>query len=119
MERNYIHALSKFLEAFLIDNEEAHVVITKYQVIKPCDRSGHFGIGSRVAAKDIFSIVDMAIRDNISAILRGSGCRFFSFGYDYDAWLCHKHSDTISYESSYIVVSDISDDLIRTDWYDN
>lgn len=115
----YIDSVIEFFETFYTNNDVEAFFISKVNAISDIDMRESYNIGKVVSFRDIRCIVRLSIHDKISVICRGDGCRSFSFGYDYDAWICTKHSDLVSQDVDGLCISDISRDLIETDWYDN
>lgn len=93
--------------------------VTKLETFERSKKFEDLTIGCTIGRDMIESVIDRAIRNEIYIIAREDGCRFFSFGYDFDAWICSKFADVLPDDATGIRVSDISEDLIKTDWYDN
>jgi hypothetical protein len=115
----YIKNISKFLSDYYLYNNIQFFIVTR---IIPCKSDGNkttFAQNDKITVNYTENIVRGAISDEFGIVLRGEGCRLISFGYDYDAYICVKHSDVMSEYTEGISLSDTSNGLIETDWYDD
>lgn len=113
-----IEAIVSFFDRFYVDNHPVKFKVDKIIFISPGLNNRLSKIGKIIEREDLPEIVSLAIHDEMRIIARGEGCRFFSFGYDLDSWICTKHEDIVQKDIPGLIISDISGDLINTDWYD-
>ena len=116
--RAFAENVTLFFKKYFELNHIDQFTISKLEISERSQNES-LRVGGAVTRKDLGEIVRRAVYDEIYVIARGDGCRFFSFGYDYDAWICVKYSDEEPIETPGLSISDISESLIRTDWYDN
>jgi hypothetical protein len=115
---DYVKYVATFLNQCILINEIDDFFINRLgdEALK----SGlEFTVGKKVGISNVQSIARAAILSGCGISVRSRSCRFFSFGMDYDAWICMKHVDVLPSVPKELKVSDISEYLIITDWYDD
>lgn len=115
----YVEAVSRFFCQCVSQNTIDDFFVSFSIDLDNSDSECKYPIGMKVSIDDIPSIVEDCIINEFGVRVRSYSCRFFSFGYDYDAWICLKESDKFDARNDFIEISDISEDLIKTDWYDH
>ena len=113
----YCDALAGFLCEFIAANNVDDLAVDYCRMEVP-GAPPPFGANHIVSPADIKEMVYPAVAGHMSIRLKGKDCRFFSFGFDYDAWLCVRNADLLPAPASLLRLRDISMDLIETDWYD-
>jgi len=115
----YIESVSRHFTGYMALNDIEAFRVSKIETFEQSPKYQKLTVGASIDKYSIGGVLDRAIRNEIYVVAREDGCRFFSFGYDFDAWICVKESDVLPEPDICMRVSDISEDLIKTDWYDN
>lgn len=108
-----------FLEVVFRDNQISDLFVSHIQPSIDERESNKIKVGMRIRKEEIWSVVEAGLVHEREVRLRSFSCRYLSFGWDNDTWMCVKHSDKVPAACDGILIQDISEQLVTTDWYDN